>query len=113
MHLIVRLLEAGLLIWMALFAAILFGRVMRGDTHRGGGFLETKRGESAVAPERALSMALFPLVIVSYAFTALHADMNMTHPAMPDLSNNLLTLLTGGNGVYLAGKIARTTGGRP
>jgi len=107
MHLIVRLLDVGLLIWMALFAAILFGRVMRGDTHRGGGFLETKRGESAVAPERALSMAVFPVVIVSYAFTALHADMNMTHPAMPELSNNMLMLLTGGNGAYLAGKIAR------
>jgi hypothetical protein len=26
---------------------------------------------------------------------------------MPELSNNMLMLLTGGNGAYLAGKIAR------
>lgn len=106
MHLIVRLLEAGLLIWMALLAAIVIGRVLRGETHSSG-FLETRRGERAVVPERALSMAVFPVVIVSYVYTALHADVAATH-ALPPLSDNLLTLLTGGNGVYLAGKIART-----
>jgi hypothetical protein len=108
MHLVVRFLEAGLLIWMALFAAILIGRIVRGETHSSG-FLETTRGEGTVAPERALSMAVFPVVIVSYMFTALHADMSAgTHHSLPDLSDNLLMLLTGGNGVYLAGKIART-----
>ena len=106
MHLIVRLLDVGLLIWMALFAAILFGRVMRGDTHRGGGFLVSRHGESTIAPERALSMAVFPVVIVGYAFSALHADVTVTK-SLPELSNNMLMLLTGGNGAYLAGKIAR------
>ena len=105
MHLIVRLLEAGLLIWMALFAAIVIGRVLRGETHSSG-FLETRRGERAVAPERALSMAVFPVVIVSYVFTALHADVSRDPRPAADLSDNMLMLLTGGNGVYLAGKIA-------
>ncbi len=107
MRLVVQILEAGLLIWMALFVAILIGRMLQGETHSSG-FLETKRGESTVAPERALSMAVFPLVIIGYVFTALHADLSVGNPAsLPDLPNNLLMLLTGGNGVYLAGKIAR------
>jgi hypothetical protein len=33
--------------------------------------------------------------------------MNVLHSSLPPLSDNLLMLLTGGNGVYLAGKNAR------
>lgn len=106
-RLVVHFLEAGLLVWMALLAAILIGRVMRGDMQSSGGFMHRHRDKTAVAPERALSMAVFPVVVVSYAFSALHADASITH-SLPDLSNNMLMLLTGGNGVYLAGKIART-----
>jgi hypothetical protein len=32
-------------------------------------------------------------------------------PALPDIPDQFVTLLTGSNGVYLAGKIARTRGG--
>ncbi len=105
MHLVVRMLQVGLLIWMALLVAILFSRFVRRETHRNG-FLATKRNDRAIAPERAVSMATFPVVLVGYVFSALHADVTTTH-ALPDLSNNMLMLLTGGNGVYLAGKIAR------
>jgi hypothetical protein len=106
MHMAVRFLEAGLLLWLALLAVIIAGRVLSGDIG-GGGFLRTHRGEDGVVPERAASMAIAPVVIVGYAFAALHADMNVLHPSLPPLSDNLLMLLTGGNGVYLAGKIAR------
>jgi hypothetical protein len=100
-------LAGGLLLWLALLALIVGGRVLNGDI-RSTGFLHTTRNRKpGVAPERALSMMIFPFVIVSYAYTALHADINVAHPAMPDLDQSLLMLLTGGNGVYLAGKIAR------
>lgn len=107
MHLVVRLLEAGLLTWMALFAVILLHKFVGGGTHQSG-FLENARGEGTVAPERALSMVAFPVVIAGYAFAALHADVSPGHPAtLPPLSDNLLMLLSGGNGMYLVGKIAR------
>lgn len=111
MDLITRGLAAGLLIWFVLLALIIAGRVLRGDI-KTTGFMRTRmrlrRGETEVAPERALSMMVFPVVIASYAFTALHADMSVSHPSLPELPDNLLMLLTGGNGLYLAGKIART-----
>jgi hypothetical protein len=55
-----------------------------------------------------LNVAIFPVGIIGYAFTALHADVNVAHPILPDVSNEFMTLPTGGNGLYLAGKIART-----
>jgi hypothetical protein len=114
MDLVTRFLSAGLIIWFVLFAALIAGRILRGDIDTTG-FLITKRpgrrtnkSDTSVAPERALSMAIFPVVILSYAFTALHADMSVPHPSLPDISDQMVMLLTGGNGLYLAGKIART-----
>jgi hypothetical protein len=37
----------------------------------------------------------------------MHADLGAAH-SLPDLSDKMILLLTGGNGLYLAGKIART-----
>ncbi|MEJ2377566.1 MAG: hypothetical protein P8Y53_20035 [Pseudolabrys sp.] len=48
-------------------------------------------------------------MIVSYIFDALHADLSVAHPSLPDISDQLVMLLTGGNGLYLAGKIARVS----
>ncbi len=104
---IARCLTAGLLIWFVLLVVLIAGRILRGDIDTTG-FLRTARADTGVLPERALSMSVFPLVIVSYAYSALHADMNVSHPSLPDLPANLLMLITGGNGIYLAGKIART-----
>jgi hypothetical protein len=107
MDLITRGLATGLLIWLALLGVVMVARVLNGDIS-GTGFLHTTRGTRArVAPERVVSMMVFPMVIVSYIFSAMHADVNVPHPSLPDLSDNLLMLLAGGNGVYLAGKIAR------
>ena len=40
-----------------------------------------------------------------------HADLSVVNgrPIMPDVPEYLLTILTGGNGLYLAGKISRRT----
>jgi hypothetical protein len=103
---IARCLTAGLLIWFVLLVVLIAGRILRGDLDTTG-LLRAARPDADVLPERALSMSLFPLVIVSYAYTALHADVNVSHPSLPDLPDNLLMLLAGGNGIYLAGKIAR------
>lgn len=108
MELITRLFAAGLLVWFVLLAALIAGRVLRGDI-KTSGFLRSSAGQPAVTPERMAHMAIFPVVIIGYAFTALHADINVANPSLPDVSNNFLMLLTGGNGLYLAGKIARTS----
>jgi hypothetical protein len=106
MPLIVRCFETGLLVWLALLAAIVIGRVLNGDIDATG-LLQHGAGDGAVAPERVVSMLAFPVVLVTYVLNALHADVSV-HAALPDLSDNMILLLTGGNGLYLAGKIART-----
>lgn len=107
MDLITRCLSAGLLIWFALLAVLIAGRVLRGDIDATG-FMRTLKHDGEIAPERALSMMVFPVVIGLYALNALQADMTNGPARLPDLSDNLLMLLTGSNGLYLAGKIART-----
>jgi len=106
MDLIVRLFTAGLLVWFVLLAAIVIGRVINGtiDTD---GLLRHEPDDDGVAPERVVSMIAFPVILVNYVLSALHADASVSH-ALPDLSQNMILLLTGGNGLYLAGKIART-----
>lgn len=108
MDLITRVLSLGLLIWFALLAALIAGRMLRGDINVSGFMRADRDPNEPVAPERALSMMLFPVVIGMYALDALHAPIDPLHPSLPDLSDNLLMLLTGGNGLYLAGKITRT-----
>ncbi len=107
MDLITRGLSTGLLIWFALLAAVIAGRILRGDI-KTDGFMHTARGDGKVAPERVLYMAIFPVVLGMFALDALHAPLDPLNPSLPDLSDNMLMLLTGGNGLYLAGKIART-----
>jgi preprotein translocase subunit SecY len=107
MTLITHYLEVGLLIWFALLAAVVLIRTMRGDIPMQGLLQHSKGRGKPVAPERMLSMSVFPVVLISYAIAAMHTDASATH-SLPELSNNLLMLLTGGNGLYLAGKIARS-----
>jgi len=99
-----RLFEAGLLIWFVLLLIVIGGRILNGDIDATG-VLVHEHGEG-VAPERVLAMAVFPVVLTSYFFNALHADMSVPHPSLPDISDQMVMLLTGGNGLYLAGKIA-------
>ena len=106
MDLIVRLFTAGLLVWFALLAAIVIGRLLNGRIDCTG-LLQHGVDDDAVAPERVVAMLAFPVVLVTYVLNALHADMSV-HAALPNLSDNMILLLAGGNGLYLAGKIART-----
>jgi hypothetical protein len=109
MTIIAKLLTAGLLTWFCLLALLIAVRVLRGQI-RTSGFL-TDRNVAGVAPERVVAMVAFPFVLLTYTLTALHADLSVVNgrPTMPDVPEYLLTILTGGNGLYLAGKISRRT----
>lgn len=105
---VVKLLEVGLLVWLMLLAAIVAGRILQDDIGTTG-LLAARRG-AAIDPERVLALALFPSILFYYVIQTLNADLPFTpagRPIMPDIPENLVTLLTGGNGLYLAGKIAR------
>jgi hypothetical protein len=103
---------AGLLVWLGLLALPVTVRMLRGDI-RVTGFLSHSLNANggAVAPERVASMITFPLVIVLYTLDALHADVSGAtgRPSLPEVPQYLLALLTGSNGLYLAGKISRNT----
>jgi len=106
MNLLVRIFETGLAVWFVLLAAIVVWRMLTGEIDATG-LLRHDPGDDGIAPERVLSVIAFPAVLASYVLTALHADMSV-NAALPNPSENLVLLLTGGNGLYLAGKIART-----
>lgn len=104
---IAKVFEAGLLGWMALLALLIAVRILRGDI-RVDGLLLHNADDVTVAPERVLTMAVFPVVIVSYAYTALNMNLELPGPVrLPDVPDSFLSLLLGSNGLYLAGKIAR------
>jgi hypothetical protein len=105
---IANLFAAGLLVWFALLMALIVMRVLNGDIFVTG-MLQQDESDTGVKPERVVAMATFPAVIIAYAMTALHADVSSTHPILPDVPETLISLLTGGNAIYLAGKIARGT----
>lgn len=107
MNFIARGFEIGIIVWFALLVLIIAGRMLRGDINTTG-FMRTERADDAIEPERVIAMMLFPAIIGMYALKALHAPLDPSHPSLPPLSDNLLMLMTGGNGLYLAGKIART-----
>jgi hypothetical protein len=100
---------AGLLIWFALLTMLITVRMLRGDINAGG-MLSHDESDSDVKPESVVAMAIFPVVIIAYAVMALQTDVTAAaHPSLPEVPNTLINLLTGGNGLYLAGKLARGT----
>ncbi len=105
-----KILEYGLLVWFGLLALLIAVRILRRDINVSG-LLTQARGDQSVLPERALHMAVFPAVVAFYAYTALQVDVNAVaegvRPSLPDVPDYLLSLLTGSNSLYLAGKIAR------
>lgn len=110
MTIVTKLFAAGLLAWMAALALLIAVRALRGEINVSGFLASSTDGAGTeVQPERVVAMVAFPLVLLMYAMSALHADMAAvgTKPAMPDVPEYLLTLLTGGNGLYLAGKLVR------
>jgi hypothetical protein len=107
MAVIITLLKSGLLVWMALLVALIAVRILKGDINARGILLH-RADDPSVKPERALSAAVFPLVIISYAYSALSVDPSLPGPVgLPNVPESLLNLLIGTNGLYLAGKIAR------
>lgn len=109
--LIAQVLKAGLLIWIALLMAIVVGRLLRGDMSTRGLLADSVQSAGTeTTPSRAIAMLVFPLVIFFLTIEALHFDPSAiapgSRPTFPDISDNLVLLLTGGNGVYLAGKLS-------
>ncbi len=107
------LLQFGLLGWFAIMLGTLVVRGLRGDMRLAG--VLTHQDGHAIDPERVQSLAVFAFVIGAYALEGMEAFHAMALPVkgapparMPDISDTLLVLLTGSNGVYLAGKIARS-----
>lgn len=105
---VVRLLEAGLLAWFGAFALLVIVRVLRGRMATGG-MLVSNPDKHTVDPERVVAMAIVPAVLAFYTIHAMNTGLVPTSTgwSMPDLPEGLVSLLSGGNGLYLAGKIAR------
>ena len=110
MDIIGKLFASGLLAWMALLMLLVAVRVVRGDIPTDGMLVHSAQRMGDVDPERAVMAVVFPFVVLMYVLDALHADMSggAGRPSMPDVPQYLLTLLMGGNGVFLAGKFTRS-----
>ena len=108
MQLAARILQYGLLIWFGLLFGLIGMRILRGDIVASGLLSSRPRGQT-VEPERALMVAVFPTVVLFYAYSALTTELPIVNgrPSLPDIPQILLMLLTGSNSIYLAGKIAR------
>jgi hypothetical protein len=106
---ITRLFAGGLLVWFGLLAMLITVRVLRGDITAVGMLSESSAGER-VTPERVVAMTVVPTVLLMYVLTALQVDVR-GDPRLPDIPEALVSLLTASNGLYLAGKIARHSGG--
>jgi hypothetical protein len=108
MQIAAKFFEYGLLAWFGLLALLIAIRVLRGDIVASG-LLCNRSPDENVTPERVLMMAIFPSVVVFYAYNALTGELPIVdgRPSLPDVPQNLIALLTGTNSLYLAGKIAR------
>ena len=104
-------LTFSLLAWFGALALLVMARILTGEIDRSG-MLASQSGHGGINPERVVAMALIPAILAYYAIDALNSGAVTIagRPSMPDLSETLVTLLTGSNGLYLAGKIARGEG---
>jgi hypothetical protein len=101
-------LTFGLLAWFGALAMLIAGRILTGEIDCRG-LLVNSRGNDQINPERVVTVALVPAILTYYAIDSLNSGAVTVagRMSMPDLPENLVTLLTGSNGLYLAGKIAR------
>jgi hypothetical protein len=107
-----RFLEFGLIAWFALLLLLMVVRILNGAI-RVDGFLTTgvrtplSGGDTSVNPERVVALGTIPIILGFYIFAALHTNVSVPKPSLPDIPPELLAVLTGINGLYLAGKISR------
>jgi hypothetical protein len=111
MQLAARILEFGLLAWFGFLALLLALRMLRRNITISG-MLMAEPDAGKMAPERLLQMAAFPIVLFYLVREGLQVDVSAAlaagvRPSLPNIPDNLITLLTGTNSLYLAGKIAR------
>lgn len=109
MEYLAKLLSTGLLVWFGLLLALVAVRVLRRDINVTG-LLSNKpdpQGDQ-ILPERVLTMAVFPSILVYYVILAMHTDVSGPIPSLPNIPDGMLVILTGSNSLYLAGKIARS-----
>lgn len=101
----VDILQYGLIGWFGMLLGVITLRVLQGRM-RLAGMLESHSG-GGVDVERAQALAVFSFVVGAYLLEGFAMLEQPGLPvSMPDISETLLVLLTGSNGVYLAGKIA-------
>jgi hypothetical protein len=108
MRLIVQMFAWGMLAWLALLAAFIAVRVMRGDMVLWGMLAQKPGGPPT--PERMLGLVITIVIAVVYVKTALQIDLSGPGPIrLPELPEHFLNILLGTNGIFLAGKIARSS----
>jgi len=105
-----KCLAFGLIAWFGAMLLLVLLRVLRDEVASSGLLISGRYAGEGVNPERVVAVAIVPAVLAVYTIHALNTGIVTTADgalSMPDLPENLVTLLTGGNGLYLAGKIAR------
>jgi hypothetical protein len=105
-QLIAQMFAWGMLTWLALLAAYIAIQTIRGRIAIAG-MLAQKPGESPT-PERTLGLVITIVIAVVYINSALQIDLEASPIQLPELPEPFLTILLGTNGVFLAGKIARS-----
>lgn len=109
MDLLAQMFAAGLLLWFGLLVLLIVMRILRGELEAEGLLIHSPGPRAPIAPERAVVMTVFPFALAAYVYLALSNDIPVIDGrlSLPDVPESLLALLTGGNSLYLAGKIAR------
>jgi hypothetical protein len=100
----------GLIAWLGAFALLVAMRILRGDIDAGGMLVTDPQRTGNVDPERVIVMGVGPAVLAFYVIQTLNTGavpLPSGGYSMPDLPESLVALLTGSNGLFLAGKIAR------
>jgi hypothetical protein len=111
---VVKLFAIGLIAWLGAFMLLVAIRILRGDIDTTGMLVTDPNRTGNVDPERAIAMGVAPAVLAFYVIHTLNTGavpLPNGGLSMPDLSEGLVSLLTGSNGLYLAGKIARRNPG--
>jgi hypothetical protein len=105
-----KLFAIGLIAWLGALALLVAIRILIGRIDTRGMLVTDPKRTGNIDPERVVAMALIPAVLGYYTIHTLNTGIvNLPGggQSMPDLPEGLIALMTGGNGLFLAGKIAR------